>query len=147
MVLPLVTSYVPGPIDGGKHYRSCCQRCHCWSFCTWSCCCKGCEVAHTNKVVISTEMSWTWMLIATGLWFLSIVLTVPYMNSDSMNAYWWILAIIFPCLERLCFGITLHYGKSKGVLVVDNMGNTKSLSKEEVIYYNKVLQENIILKV
>ena len=95
-------------------------------------------------------MSWTWMLIATGNWFLvlvSLVWTLPYLSSDAMNAYWWISTIIFPCLERLCFGITLHYGKSKGVLVVDNMGNIKSLSKEEAIYYNKVLQQRINLQI
>ena len=40
----------------------------------------------------------------------------------------------------------VHYGKSKGVLVVDNMGNIKSLSKEEAIYYNKVLQQRIKLQ-
>ena len=54
--------------------------------------------------------------------------------------------IIIPCLERLCFGITLHYSKSKGVSVIDNMGNIRSLSKEEAIYYNKVLQQRINLQ-
>ena len=146
LVLPLFTEYVPGPLDGGKHYYSCFQRCNCWSFCTWSCCCKGCEVVHTNKVVISKEMSWTRMLYSSGFWCQQIATAVIYVGIDRLNALWWIINIMPACLDRLCFGITLHYSKSKGVSVIDNMGNIRSLSKEEAIYYNKVLQQRVNLQ-
>ena len=128
LMLPLVTEYVPGPIDGGKHYNSCCRCCKWWRYCTWSCCCKGCEVIHTNKVVISKEMSWAKMLYFTVVFYYGLFNL--YINTKNMGRM--VVNIIGSSFDRIFFGITLHYGKSKGVLVIENMGDIRAELKEEL---------------
>lgn len=130
LVLPLITEYVIGPIEGGNHYPSCCRCCKFWRCCTWSCCCKRCDVIHTDNVVISNEMSCTKMLYVAvySLCFVAkeiLVISDPdYSNTAKIES---VVIIIIILLGKVCFGITLICGKSKGVLVIGNVR-----AKEEV---------------
>ena len=132
LVLPIVTEYVPGPIDGGKHYPACCHCCKFWRSCTWSCCCEGCEVVHTSKVVISKELSWTKMIFSSVFWMGRLYLaTMTYINTNNGGKL--IFESLGASLERVCFGITLHYCNLKfGVLVIGNMGDVRSALKQEL---------------
>ena len=131
LVLPLITEYVIGPIEGGNHYPSCCRCCKFWRCCTWSCCCKRCDVIHTDNVVISNEMSCTKMLYVAvySLCFVAkeiLVISDPdYSNTAKIES---VVIIIIILLGKVCFGITLICGKSKGVLVIGNVR-----AKEEVV--------------
>ena len=136
LVLPFITDYVLGPIDGGNHYRSHCHCCNYWRFCTWSCCCKGCEIVHTNKAVISKEMSWTKVLYMTVIWFYFAIYNLDYFMSHSVTLSNYgifdlvYLYIGYP-LYVLWFGITLHCGESKGVIVIENIGDMNGETHEE----------------
>ena len=127
-VLPLVTEFVPGPFGGGRQYRSCCPCCKCWSFCTWSYCCKVCDVVHTNKVVISKEMSWTKMLYM-HVFFLHELINAGIHTNDMGEL---VRNLIGASLTYLSFGIILHYGKSKKVLVIEKLGDTRAELKQEL---------------
>ena len=140
LVLPIVTEYVPGPIDGGKHYPACCSCCKCWRCCTWNCCCKGCEVVHTNKVVISKEISWSKMLFMNVFWVIGLYFHT--MKNDGSKLF---AVYIGTILHVVCFGITLHYRNLKfGVLVIDEKGDVRSALKQELEFE---LQKRINLKV
>ena len=133
LVLPLFTEVVPGPFDGGKHYPACCRCCKCRRCCTWSCCCKGCEVVHTNKVVISKEMSWTKLLYMTVIMsFFAYAYILDHSASSNSGKIENALFLIHIPVKILCFIITLHYGRSKGMLVIDNTGETRCAFKEEL---------------
>ena len=43
-----------------------------------------------------------------------------------------VVNIIISSFDRIFFGITLHYGKSKGVLVIEKMGDIRAELKEEL---------------
>ena len=144
LVLPIVTEYVPGPIDGGRHYPACCRCCKCWRCCTWSCCCKGCEVIHTNKIVISKEISWGKMLFMYVFGVMGLYHdTMTYINTNVGSKLF--TTIIGGILDRVCFGITLHYRNLKfGVLIIDDTGDVRSALKQELDFE---LQKRINLKV
>ena len=61
LVLPLVTDYVVGPVDG---YGRCHSGRWCWfRCCCWMCCCCGaCSFDHGNEVTIHKKMSFVKML-------------------------------------------------------------------------------------
>ena len=144
LVLPIVTDYVPGPINGGRHYPACCRCCKFWRCCTWNCCCKRCEVVHTNKVVISKEMSWSKMLFMKVFWVMGLYNdTMTYINTNDGSKLF--TTIIGECFVILLFVITLHYRNLKfGVLVIDETGDVRSALKQELDFE---LQRRINLKV
>ena len=129
LILPLVTDYVPGAINMGAHYQWCCHCCKCWRYCTWACCCKGCKVVHTDQLVISKEMSWTKLLYLQVFW-------LPTLFKVSRNTNYYtpqmIFGLILVLLRALFLGITLHYGQSKGVLVIESMGNIRGELRKEL---------------
>ena len=53
------------------------------------------------------------------------------------------LFLIHIPLKILCFGMTLHYGKSKGMIVIDNEGDITGELKQELVIK---LQERIKLE-
>ena len=55
-----------------------------------------------------------------------------------------IFGLILVLLRALFLGITLHYGQSKGVLVIENMGNIRGELRKELEFK---LQDRINLQV
>ena len=146
LILPLVTDYVPGAINMGAHYQWCCHCCKCWRYFTWACCCKGCEVVHTDQIVISKEMSWTKLLyLQVSCWLPSLCVGYTLVSRNT-NYYTpqMIFGLILVLLRALFLGITLHYGQSKGVLVIENMGNIRGELRKELEFK---LQHRINLQV
>ena len=140
-VLPLVTEYTPGPIDGAEHYSSCCRCCNCWSCCTWSSCCKQCKPVKTNKINISTSMSWNRMLYNQVIMLPQYTFYIIYVNNSEFIGeiitpeLWWLSfsSLILYCLGLVCFGITLHYANSKSmVLMYENKRRFRGVENENL---------------
>ena len=134
-VLPLITEYVPGPMNGNI---PCCRCCNCWSCCTWTCCCKGCKPVKTNKIVISKSMSWNRMLYTQ---LLMLPFYMLYMFEE--NAVSACLILYLPCLGLVSFGITLHCGNTNVMVLPGNKGGTRNVEGEVVeLESQKMLPQN-----
>ena len=150
-VLGLVTEYTPGPINGRKHYNSCCRCCSCWSCCTWSCCCKRCKPVKTNKIIISKSMSWNRMLYSQVLllpMYIGIA-TVSIPENNQIVPLWAAISfLIVFSLGLLCFGITLHYGNAKVLVLPGNEGGLGGVANErlELNIQNIVGEESLAEK-
>ena len=73
-------------------------------------------------------MSWAKMLYFTVVFYYGLFNLYIYTNNMGRM----VVNIIGSSFDRIFFGITLHCDKSKGVLVIENMGDIRSELKEEL---------------
>ena len=144
IILPLVTDYVIGPINGYGKGKICC--CKWWKCCCWMFCCEKCNFEHGTKVGIHKKLSLAKMIYKQLIVNSLIVFGAIRSSIQKEITGYVMLGAIF--IEMFCFVMSLYLGHFSTIDIdkfeewgEDQCGATKF---ENTKNFFKVLeQENI----
>ena len=112
IILPIVTDYVIGPVNGyGRCHSGCCCCCLC---CCWTCCCNECRFDEGLEISIHKKLSWIKfmynfiLLLPIYIGFLVFDFGCGYsVNLPWMEYFFRSLLVVLP-LGLVAFTLSLH---------------------------------------
>ena len=131
VVLPFVTDYVVGPVNGYGRC-TCLNFCCWWRCCCWICCCTPCKYQKGTKIKIHRKMSIAKLLysfiLLLPMWASMIYAATTPNGGGAANIF---LLVLIP-IGNVAFVVVMSLGSKFGVVdLLDTKGN-EAVNAEEI---------------
>ena len=123
LMLPFITDFVFGPLNGYRRCNCCGSKCCCSIGCCfcWGCCCQTCKFEEGHEITISKEMSTIKMIYSFCILILFCIMTYfGHFGEGSSFHQLLITYFVLAGIGKICFITILYAGKDFHVLKIDN---------------------------
>ena len=123
LMLPFITDFVFGPLNGYRRCNCCGSKCCCSIGCCfcWCCCCQICRYEEGHEIIISKEMSTIKMIYSFCILLLFCIMTYfGHFGEGSAFHKLLITYFVLAGIGKICFVTILYAGKNFHVLKIDN---------------------------